>query len=240
MILLSLSMNKKSTLVLIFTCFVSIVFSVQRAGAQESILGEVSSLYLEKLVAAAKANYPRVKSLGSEVNIAKSDLSAAKISWLDPFSFQYVTRSNDANINSVNLTTADLLTGYQFGVNFNPGVLFAKPANIKRAKEQIKLAQANSDEYLLQLEALVKSRYFVYMQYQKSLIPVNNAYLDAESNMKAIKAKYQRGEATFLDYNSASMTFNENFQTKLEIEANYLNAKVALEELTVVKLEYIK
>ena len=28
--------------------------------------------------------------------------------------------------------------------------------------------------------------------------------------------------------------------TKLEIEANFLNAKVALEELTVVKLEYIK
>ena len=35
-------------------------------------------------------------------------------------------------------------------------------------------------------------------------------------------------------------TFNENFQTKLQSEANYLNAKVALEELTVVKLEYIK
>jgi outer membrane protein TolC len=233
-------MNKKSTLLLLITFLISVIITTQKADAQESILGEVSSLYLEKLVAAAKANYPRVKSLGSEVNIAKSDLSAAKISWLDPFSFQYVTRSNDANVNSVNLTTADLLTGYQFGVNFNPGVLFAKPANIKRAKEQIKLAQANADEYLLQLEALVKSRYFVYMQYQKSLIPVNNAYLDAESNMKAIKVKYQRGEATFLDYNSASISLNQSFQTKLETEANFLNAKVALEELTVVKLEYIK
>ncbi|MBG6234113.1 outer membrane protein TolC [Pedobacter sp. CAN_A7] len=233
-------MHKKSTLVLLITCFISIVFVSQKSVAQESILGEVSSLYLEKLVAAAKANYPRVKSLGSEVNIAKSDLSAAKISWLDPFSFQYVTRSNDANVNSVNLTTADLLTGYQFGVNFNPGVLFAKPANIKRAKEQIKLAQANADEYLLQLEALVKTRYFLYMQYQKSLIPANNAYLDAESNVKSIKVKYQRGEASFLDYNSASIALNQSFQTKLETEANYLNAKVALEELTVVKLEYIK
>jgi len=172
--------------------------------------------------------------------MAKSDLSAAKISWLDPFSFQYVTRSNDANVNGVALTTADLLTGYQIGVNFNPGILFAKPAVIKRAKEQIKMAQANSDEYLVQLEALVRTRYFIYLQYQKSLLPVNNAYLDAESNVKAIKVKYQRGEATFLDYNSASITFNENFQTKLQTEANYLNAKVALEELTVVKLEYIK
>ena len=233
-------MNKKSTLLLVFTCFIYVIFPSQKAVAQESILGEAYSLYLEKLVATAKANYPRVRSLSSEVNMAKSDLSAAKISWLDPFSFQYVTRSNDANVNGVALTTADLLTGYQIGVNFNPGILFAKPAVIKRAKEQIKMAQANSDEYLVQLEALVRTRYFIYLQYQKSLLPVNNAYLDAESNVKAIKVKYQRGEATFLDYNSASITFNENFQTKLQTEANYLNAKVALEELTVVKLEYIK
>ena len=233
-------MNKKSTLLLVFTCFIYVIFPSQKVVAQESILGEVSSLYLEKLVATAKANYPRVRSLSSEVNMAKSDLSAAKISWLDPFSFQYVTRSNNANVNSVDLTTADLLTGYQVGVNFNPGILFAKPAVIKRAKEQIKMAQANADEYLVQLEALVRTRYFLYLQYQKSLVPVNNAYLDAESNVKAIKVKYQRGEASFLDYNSASITFNENFQTKLQTEANYLNAKVALEELTVVKLEYIK
>jgi outer membrane protein TolC len=233
-------MNKKSALLLLFAFIVYVINPPQKVVAQESILGEVSSLYLEKLVATAKANYPRVRSLNSEVNMAKSDLSAAKISWLDPFSFQYVTRSNDANINSVNLTTADLLSGYQFGVNFNPGILFAKPAQIKRAKEQIKMAQANADEYFVQLEALVRTRYFLYMQFQKSLIPVNNAYLDAESNMKSIKVKYQRGEATFLDYNSASITFNENFQTKLQTEANYLNAKVALEELTVVKLEYIK
>ncbi len=79
------------------------------------------NLYLEKLVATAKANYPKVKALGSEITMAKSDLSAAKISWLDPFSLQYVARSNDASVNSVNLTTADLLTGYQFGISVNPG-----------------------------------------------------------------------------------------------------------------------
>ena len=195
---------------------------------------------MEKLVAAAKANYPKVKALKSQINIAKSDLSAAKISWLDPFSLQYVARSNDANVNSVNLTTADLLTGYQFGVNFSPGVLFAKPSQIKKAKEQVKVAQVNEEEYFIQLATQVKSRYVIYLQYQKSLSITNDAYVNAESSFQLLKNQYQKGEATFLEYNDASQSLNQAFQVKMQTEANYLNAKISLEELTVVRLEEIK
>lgn len=231
-------MNKKSTLILIISFFFVIISS--RGKAQESMLTDVSNLYVEKLVATAKANYPRVKALGSEVTSAKSDVTAAKLSWLDPFSLQYVARSNDASINSVNLTTADLLTGYQFGVNFSPGVLFAKPSQIKKAKEQVKIAQANEEEYFIQLATQVKTRYFLYLQYQKSLVPINSAYVDAQSNFNSIKNKYQKGEATFLEFNSASISLNQAFQTKLQTEASYLSAKASLEELTVTRLEDIK
>ncbi len=235
----TISMNKKSTLIIAIT-FVSFFSQINSIYAQGTIIGDLSYLYLEKLVATAKANYPKVKTYGSEITSAKADLSAAKISWLDPFSFQYVVRSNEANTNAINLTTADLLNGYQVGVNFNPGTLLAKPANIRKAKEQIKIAQANEEEYFIQLESQVKTRYILFLQYQKSLVPVNNAYLDAESNFKAIKLKYQRGEATFLEYNSASITLNDAFQSKLETESSYLSAKFSLEELTVKKLEDIK
>jgi outer membrane protein TolC len=237
--LLYLSMNKKSTLIFIIL-FSFVIISTSRVGAQEGMLANVSNLYLEKLVATAKANYPKVKALGSEVTSAKSDVTAAKISWLDPFSLQYVARSNDASINSVNLTTADLLTGYQFGVYFSPGALLAKPSQIKKAKEQVKIAQANEEEYFIQLATQVKTRYFTYLQYQKSLVPVNSAYLDAQSNFNSIKNKYQRGEVTFLEFNSASISLNQAFQTKLQTEANYLSAKASLEELTVTSLEEIK
>jgi outer membrane protein TolC len=232
-------MHKKSTYALI-SLFIFFILPTSKVAAQASLLSDVSNVYLEKLVAAAKANYPKVKALNSEIIMAKSDLSAAKISWLDPFSLQYVARSNDPNINSVNLTTADLLTGYQFGISVNPGQLFAKPGNIKKAKEQVKIAQANEEEYYIQLTSLVKNRYFVYLQYQKSLVPVNNAYVDAKTNFDSIKMKYQRGEVTFLEFNSASITLNESFQTKLQTEANYLGAKASLEELTVTRLEDIK
>ena len=232
-------MNKKFTFTLLI-CFFSLLIPTSRVFAQESILSEVSYLYMEKLVATAKANYPRVKTLGSEITMAKTDLSAAKISWLDPFSLQYVARSNQANTNAVNLTTADFLTGYQFGVNFNPGILFSKPGNIKKAKEQVKIAQANEEEYFIQLATMVKTRYFTYLQFQKSLVPINNAYSEAQINFYAIKNKYQKGEVTFLEFNSASTALNQAFQTKLQIEAGYLSAKISLEELTVTRLEDIK
>ena len=215
-------------------------FQVQQAVAQESILSDVSYLYLEKLVAAAKENYPRVKSLNSQVAIAKSNVSAAKISWLDPFSFQYVARSNETNTNVVNITTADILTGYQFGVSFNPGSLFSKPSAVHKAKEQVKMAESDQAEYFLTLETMVKSRYILYLQYQRSLVPVNNAFNDAENNLKVIRNKYQKGEATFLEFNSASTAYSQAYQTKLQTEASYLTAKVSLEELTVKPLENIK
>jgi len=233
-------MALKRCAILLLLVFMFTHFQVQQAVAQESILSDVSYLYLEKLVAAAKENYPRVKSLNSQVAIAKSNVSAAKISWLDPFSFQYVARSNETNTNVVNITTADVLTGYQFGVSFNPGSLFSKPSAVHKAKEQVKMALSDQAEYFLTLETMVKSRYILYLQYQRSLVPVNNAFNDAENNLKVIRNKYQKGEATFLEFNSASTAYSQAYQTKLQTEASYLTAKVSLEELTVKPLENIK
>lgn len=227
-----------------FTLLGFLILSInpyQKLCAQQSLLNDVSYLYLNKLIATAKENYPRLKVYESQINAANSDLSGAKTSWLDPFSFQYVTRSNDqANTTPVNITTADILTGYQFGVSINPGTLLAKPSQIKKAKEQVKIAKFNQAEYNLTLEAEVKRRYFVYLQYKNSLLPSTDAFLDAESNYKSIKNKYQRSEVTFEEYNASSMAYNQAVQTKIQIETNYLTAKADLEELTVRKLEEIK
>jgi outer membrane protein TolC len=233
-------MSIKRCAILLLLVFMFTQFPVSNAIAQESILSDVSYLYLEKLVAAAKENYPRVKSFNSQVAIAKSNVNSAKISWLDPFSIQYVARSNEANTTAVNVTTADILTGYQFGVSFNPGSLLAKPSAVHRAKEQVKIAQSDQAEYFLTLETMVKTRYILYMQYQRSLQPVNNAFIDADNNLKIIKNKYQRGEVTFLEFNAASTAYSQAFQTKLQVESSYLSAKVSLEELTVKPLESIK
>lgn len=209
--------------------------------AQESVLSDVSYLYLNKLIATAKANHPRIKVFETQVSVAKNDLSGTKASWLEPFSFQYVTRSNDQpNTTPVNITTADVLTGYQFGVAINPGSLLQKPTQVKKARAQVRMAELNQEEYNLTLEAEVKRRYFLYLQYKASLMPATNAYLDAQNIFNSLKLKYQRSEITFEEYNNASTAFNQAAQAKIQIEVSLLTAKSDLEELTVKKLEEIK
>lgn len=208
--------------------------------AQEGILSEISYLYLNKLIAAAKENYPRIKNFDSQVAAAKNDLSAAKISWLEPFSFQYVARSNQASSNLVNVTTADILSGYQFGIALSPGSLLAKPGQIKKAKEQIKIVQYERDEYYLTFETEVKTRYYNYLQAQKAIIPANNAFLDAENNLKIVKIAYEKAEVALQEYNAANIGYNQAYTNKLSAETAYLTAKASLEELTVLKLEEIK
>jgi len=214
--------------------------AVQAQTLNSNVLTEVSPLYVEKLVAAAKANYPRLKSFTHQIEAAKSDVSTAQVSWLDPFSFQYVKRSNQQNTNAVDVTTSDILSGYQFGININPGLLFAKPSQVRKAKEQVRVAEANKEEYYLTLESEVKRRYYLYLQYKVSLAPLASALQDAETNIKALKIKYERAEATLQDISAATVTYSQAVQVKIQAETGFLTAKAALEELTVKKLEEIK
>jgi outer membrane protein TolC len=234
--------NKTNGLPLILAFIVLYgLLSIGKIRAQEtSVLTDFSALYLEKLVATAKENYPRLKNFNSQVASARYDLSTVKSAWLEPFSFQYVTRSNQTNTNSVNLTTADILTGYQFGVAINAGSLLSRPSQVKKAKEQVKIAEFDLAEYNLQLESEVKRRYFLYLQNKVSLSATVNAFLDAESNYKSLRIKYEKSEATLEQYNTASISYNQANLAKIQNEASFLIAKAALEELTVRKLEEIK
>lgn len=229
---------EKAKITLVFVLFGCLIY--QKSNAQESILTTVSDLYINKLIATAKENYPRIKNLTSQLNAAKSDLAGTKTSWLEPFSFQYVARSNNSQANLIDVTTQDILTGYQFGISINPGSLLNKPSQIKRAKEQVKIAMYNQDEYNLTLESEVKIRYYTYLQTQKSLKSINDAYLDAESNLKTIRLAYQKAEVMLQEFNNASTNFSQAYASKLQSEVNYMSAKASLEELTVKKLEEIK
>ncbi|WP_374164275.1 TolC family protein [Arcticibacter sp. MXS-1] len=205
--------------------------------AQETMLNNFSYLYLERLVAVAKENYPRSKVFEEKVSIAKNNIATQKISWLDPLSFTYYRRSGD---NTVSLVDPALLTGHQFGVSINPGSFFNKPFAVKTAKEQLKIAVLDQQEYSLQLESEVKRRYLFYLQNQNSLRLQAKMVLDAESSFKDIKNRYEKGEISFRDYNEASLSLSSTLQARINAEAALMSSKVALEELLVKKLEEIK
>lgn len=204
--------------------------------AQESILSEVSYFYMEKLIAAARENNPRNKVFSSQISVAKSNLAQQKTSWLDPFSFSYIYRSNT----TLDIVTADLLRGYQLSVSVNPGVYLKKPFMVKAAKDQVEIARAEKSEYDNQLEAEVKQRYLTYLQHLNVLKLRTRIVLDNEGIFKTVSAKYERNELNFESYNQASISLNSAYEAKITAEASLAIAKAALEELTVKKLEEIK
>lgn len=225
--------TKKSSTLFLF----QLVLVLQVSLAQESLMSEYSPLYVQKLIAVAKENYPKSKAYENQVKIARYNLSGEKASWLDPFSFSYLLRQNN---NTVDIVNPQLLTGYQFGVSLNPGALLKKPFNVKAAKEEVKIAQLQQSEYTLQLESEVTRRYMFYLQSLNTLKLQNKIVVDAESSFNDLKIKYQRSEITFQEYNSASTNLSNTYMSRVQAEANMITAKASLEELLVRKLEEIK
>lgn len=213
------------------------IFRVVPLTAQESMLENFSYLYMEKLVAIAKENYPKNKVFDQRVNVASNNISIAKASWLDHVSFSYVSRSNIYAMDGLN---AAVLNGYFFSVSVSPGMVVKRPFNVKNAKEDLKTANAERDEYTLQLEAEVKRRYTNYLQAQNSLKLVSKRLSETDASFNYLKTRYERSEIGFKEYNDASTILIGAQEEKIAAEANYMTAKFALEELLTIKLEEIK
>ncbi|MFL9481439.1 TolC family protein [Chitinophagaceae bacterium LWZ2-11] len=217
---------------LLLCLFISLSFM---AKAQESMLPDVSYAYLDKLIATAKENYPKVKAMERRVKIAQNNVSKAKMSWFDIVSFTYLYSPN----NSTTLTNPSLLNGYQFGLFFSLGSLFQKPSLVRNAKQDFEIAKLDKQEYNLNIEAEVKSRYFTYIG-QKTLVRMQSrAALDAESVMKEMKYKFEKGEAGLDNYNTSLIALSQIQQRVIEAESAVLIAKSKLEEIVGKKLEEI-
>ena len=224
--------NKKPILVLIF-CFFTFF---KPAVAQDTMIDQVSYLFLEKLIAVAKENYPRVKSIQTQADIARNNVTRESLSWFDSFSYSYIYQPNT----TFNVIEPTVYKGYQVGVGINLGNFIKTPFNIKQAKKEFKVAQEDQKEYNLTLETEVKRRYFAYVQQLTVLKIQSKSLLDAQSIMRDVKIRYEKGEITFSDYNEALLSQSSTSSAKIQAEASWLTAKASLEELLTIKLEEVK
>lgn len=208
------------------------------AKAQQSIIPDISYLFLEKLIATAKQNYPRVKQLNINKSIAEINLKQQKISLLDPFSASYFSTSNNSAVNFTD--TRLLINGYQIGASLNFGTFLQKPLGIKKSKSELLFATEIANEYNLQLEAEVKRRYFTYIQAFNNVKLFTKTLQDAEGMRNDMRIRYERGEATFDVYSQSLITFSNVSQSKIESETAMLIAKAAIEELTISRIEDIQ
>ncbi len=202
---------------------------------QETI-ADFSNVYLEKLIATAKENYPRMSAFESRIQIAKSSVSKEQISWVDAFTFGYVHKFD----NTVNIVDPTLFDGYQVGATVNLSTLLQKPANVRQAKEELKIAEADLREYNLTLESEVKTRYFLYLQNLNNLRLLTKMVSDIQNVSKDMRSKYEKNEITFEQYNQSQVSLSTAIQQKITSEAAYLSAKASLEELLTKKIEEVQ
>lgn len=204
--------------------------------AQESMITEISYPFLDTLLKVAKENYPRMKIFDKRIDIAKTNVSRAKISWFDALTVSYLYNPNS----TFNVASPTFFSGFQAGVFLNVGQLLQKPYQIKNAKNDLSISTLEKEEYNLNLTGQVKERYFLYLQQQTILKSITLTAQDAESILKMLRYKFERGEETLLIYNNASINFATQNQQKIAAEAALLIAKARLEEIIGKKIEDIK
>lgn len=225
-------MSKKSNVlfILLFLCL------CRTASAQESMLSSVSETFLQKLIDTAQKNYPRLQLYNKRIENAQTEVKRAKAGWFDAFSFSYLYSPN----NATTIVNPNLLNGYQVGMFLNVGSLLQRPSVIKKAKTDVAITQAEKDEYVLNITALVKQRYYLYLQALNVLKMKAKTLADVETTMQQVKYKYEKGEETLDSYNKDLVAYEDRIQGKIEAESALLIAKSNLEELLGTKLENIK
>lgn len=226
-------LNKILYLLLAIVCFSMIG---KQAKAQESMIPDISYLFLEKLIATANENYPIIRQNKIKEEIAALQVTHQKLDWLTPFNVSYVSTPN----NTINFIDPSYFSGYQFGININIGGILQKPNNVKTVKKNLEFSKELTAQFDNNLVLEVKKRYFTYIQQLNNVKLYSKSLQDSEGLLKDLKARYERGEVTFQNYSEGLISYSTISQSKIESEAGLLIAKASIEELTVTKLEDIK
>jgi outer membrane protein TolC len=228
----------KYLLLFCVTLFICKTGYSQAAATRASIITELSNINLQRLIDTAIANYPRVQYFKHRVDAASSNVSKNKAGWLDAFTVSYVYQPGVVTVNPVN-PSGSYFKGMQLGVFFNVGNLLARPSIIKQSKQEMMAVQSERDEYLLILTTEVKKRFYLYVQRVGELKLQVRAAEDAETYLKDVKFKFEKGEETFDSYSKVLIQLTEHHQTLVQAEASLFTAKADLEELIGTKLENI-
>ncbi len=233
-------MNSRYILFILFLFIVNI--GRAQESAQESILPNISDTFIEKLIASAKLHYPKAKTYEDRVNIAHINIQKARQDWFNIFSLNYLYSPAQSGGGSLVVTGGgqSFLGGYSVGFSTSIGNVLQKPGQVKIAKQELDIAKLNEEEYLLNIAAIVKQRYYIYVQ-QQSLVNWSTRNVESSDSIyQESKHKFEKGEVPFDTYNSTYQAYASTVQAKIQSETQLLIAKSNLEEIIGSKLEDIK
>lgn len=225
----------KKTVLILSLLILAIIPSLR---AQETLMDEINYNQLQKYIEMAKEYYPQRQILAEQEKIAKNEVSAANVSFLDPFSASYFYRPDEQD--AINPQNPYLYNGFQLSATINLGDFLQKPFQSKSAKSNLKIAQLEREIYDTELEKEVKNRYYDYIFQVKALKVQTIAAQDATGTFQTLTNRFEKGEVTLEEYNEARAAIAVANTSKIETEKSYLQAKDNLEEIIGVKLSDVK
>lgn len=217
------------------------IFSA-RGFAQESIIGNVDYVMLDKYIQIAKDYYPRKKLTDAQQEISKAGVTVANLSYLDIFSASYIYRPNEqtAIVTPGQNVNPYVVNGIQYAISINLGGFLQKPFLVKRAKAEYKVAKLQSLDYEITLVSEVKKRYYTYIQMLTELKIRTQKAQDNVNVADNARRRFEKGEIMIDVYNNSRVQLADSNSEKIQTEVDYLNAKDALEEMLGQKLTEIK
>jgi outer membrane protein TolC len=189
----------------------------------------------ERLVQLALQN-PTFEIADRKVVVADYQIRKAKGSWLS--ALQAAGNLNEFSLKG-NSVAANLFPKYNFGVSIPFDIFTSKGNDVKIAKENFSIAQAEKNQRFREIKAEVLTRYEDYLMYKQMLELQSQSTQDAQSVYLQSEKDFADGFIKQEDYNKATKAYNEERSRQAGYQRNFNVVKIELEKLIGVPLETV-
>jgi outer membrane protein TolC len=196
--------------------------------------------YAERLVQLAWQNYSENRKYEINVLASEKAIGLARLGWLDILTMQFNLNSRTiGSFGDFQSSDNQFFPWYNVGINVSPSRFFTVPAETQMARFDHENSIHDLNAQKLRLRAETLTRYERYKHNLEQLKVISENYETANSTFILIRERFNQGEATFEDFNAASLARIGALTGKMTGELELRLAKIALEELIGMKLEQV-
>ncbi len=186
--------------------------------------------FRNKLVEEANKNVSVTREALNEAEIAKYQLSASKIQWLN-----YVSITGNLNEFTLSPTKyenqATFYPRYNFSLSIPLGSFFTNAYNTKIARYNLSIAKDRQKFSAIQLRSDVLSKFEEYIQ-ARELLKFQSVVLNDEETVHVLsEKKFKSNQISLEEFNNSSKSLFLEKSKIIELQKNYSIAKYELEAL---------
>ena len=192
----------------------------------------------ERLVQLAMNN-PAYEVSDRLTSVAYYQLHLAKGSWLSAIGFQFNANQYTLAKQHDTGTTSNPIyyPQYNLGIAIPFDIFTRNSNNVKIARENYLIAQANRNDKFRQIKADVLTKYEDYLLAKQKLELQIQMTQEAYTNYQIAERDYRLNVIKVEDYNKAYKNWAGEQVTKLELQRNLNVTKIDLEKIIGVKLD---